>query len=92
MNVLETIGLPAALEQLAEECCELGQAALKLARLIRGENPTPALADDVARNLAEEVEDVLVVMYVLDLIGECPDIEQSPKLRRWLDRLAQEVV
>ena len=30
----------AMLEQLAEEAAELSQAALKLARVLRGENPT----------------------------------------------------
>ena len=92
MNILEAIGTPAVLEQLAEECCELGHAALKAARLLRGENPTPALLDEVTLNLAEEAEDVLVVLYVLDVIAECPEIEQSLKLQRWQERLAQDVV
>ena len=33
--MLERIGEPAMLEQLAEECTELGKAALKLARIHR---------------------------------------------------------
>ena len=40
-EVIRSLGEPALLEQLAEECSELAQAALKLARLERGENPTP---------------------------------------------------
>lgn len=40
-RILNKIGEPAVLEQLAEECTELAQSALKLARKIRGENPTP---------------------------------------------------
>lgn len=40
-EVICSQGEPALLEQLAEECSELAQAALKLARLERGENPTP---------------------------------------------------
>ena len=39
--MIEKIGEPAMLEQLAEEAAELSHAALKLARIIRGENPTP---------------------------------------------------
>ena len=35
--IIPKIGLPATLEQLAEEAAELGQAALKVARVIRGE-------------------------------------------------------
>ena len=41
MNIVETIGTAAVLEQLAEESAELAQAALKLARKLRGGNPTP---------------------------------------------------
>lgn len=38
-EVIRTLGEPALLEQLAEECSELAQAALKMARLERGETP-----------------------------------------------------
>lgn len=41
MTILETLGTEAVLEQLAEEASELSQAALKLARKLRGVNPTP---------------------------------------------------
>ena len=36
-QVIEAIGLPAVLEQCAEELAELTQAALKMARKLRGE-------------------------------------------------------
>ena len=39
--MIEKIGTPAMLEQMAEEAAELAQAALKLARVLRAENPTP---------------------------------------------------
>lgn len=39
--IIDEIGEAACLEQLAEEAAELAQAALKMARIIRGENPTP---------------------------------------------------
>lgn len=38
--ISSAIGTPAVLEQLAEESAELAQAALKLSRKLRGENPT----------------------------------------------------
>ena len=41
MKIIEEIGEAAMLEQLAEECTELAKAALKMARIIRKENPTP---------------------------------------------------
>jgi hypothetical protein len=48
-SIVGKIGLPATLEQLAEECAELSQAALKLARLHRGENPTPVTEQEAAK-------------------------------------------
>ena len=64
-DILNQIGEPAALEQLAEECTELGKAALKLARKMRGENPTPISVPACRQFLAEEVADVLVCLNVL---------------------------
>ena len=40
-RIIEEIGTASMLEQLAEECNELGKAALKLARIVRKNNPTP---------------------------------------------------
>lgn len=40
IEMIDIIGRPAMLEQLAEEASELAKAALKLARIDRGENPT----------------------------------------------------
>ena len=51
------IGTPALLEQLGEECAELGKAALKEARRLRGENPTPVTEAEARANLAEEAAD-----------------------------------
>lgn len=47
-DILEMIGTAALLEQLAEESAELAQAALKMARKLRGENPTPKPAQTVS--------------------------------------------
>lgn len=54
-----SIGPAALLEQLAEESAELAHAALKLARIMRGENPTPVEYHDAVRNLIEEYTDVI---------------------------------
>lgn len=40
-HIVDYIGKAALLEQTAEEASELSQACLKMARKIRGENPTP---------------------------------------------------
>ena len=91
LNIIERIGTPAALEQLAEECCELGQAALKLARKLRGENPTPKTYDECMKAFNEENADVLVCLDLLIKSGlihnESIDSEMVLKERRWQDRL-----
>lgn len=84
------------LAQLAEECAELGHAALKLRRAIDTANPTPIPARTAEKNLREEIADVLLLMQictwddvaVLDIrVGD--EIMQTiqRKLERWVDRL-----
>lgn len=69
MNIVDAIGVPAALEQCAEECDELGHACLKLARLTRGENPSPASKRETLQKISEEAADVLVCINVLAQAG-----------------------
>ena len=66
-QVIEAIGLPAVLEQCAEELAELTQAALKMARKLRGENPTPMTHAQAAEHLHEELGDVRLCLKVLDV-------------------------
>lgn len=65
--LIEKIGIPAMLEQTAEECTELAQACLKLARHHRGENPTFKDESDLIDNLHEEVADVILCLDELTL-------------------------
>ena len=64
-KILEKIGLPAVLEQCAEECSELGKACLKLARKLRDENPTPMSEEEIHKNIEEEIADVLTCFNVI---------------------------
>lgn len=60
--MIEKIGAPAMCEQAAEECTELAKAFLKLARIIRNENPTPVT-----------MEEAMYIKYMerlSDLIGQ----------------------
>ena len=50
--IAEKIGQAALLEQTAEEAAELSHAALKLARILRGENPTPVDAVNARKALS----------------------------------------
>ena len=77
------------LAQLAEECAELSQAALKLRRALTGINPTPVTAEEARENLIEEIADVYNVSGFLleteDFL-KIYDIVQQ-KRERWLKRL-----
>lgn len=82
INIMEEIGEPAVLEQLAEECSELSKAALKLARILREENPTPVTRAEARAALTEEKQDVMNCLYVHGNVGL-----NYEKLRRWEDRI-----
>ena len=71
--MIEKIGAAAMLEQLAEEATELAHAALKLARIERGENPTPVLKEVAMDHLIEEYTDVVQCAEELRLV---PNREQ----------------
>jgi hypothetical protein len=90
-DIVERIGKPATLEQMAEECCELGKAALKLARVMRGENPTPVTEEQAVANLIEEVGDVRSCMLLVENWIELITGEQEEfKLNRTRERCGLE--
>lgn len=92
-DVLEMIGTAAALEQLAEESAELAQAALKMARKLRGENPTPKSRADCIANLQEEIADVELCISILPAALYDPaevGRTMAAKHRRWNERLHDE--
>ena len=85
-NMLDCIGMPAMLEQLAEEATELAKAALKLARIIRGENPTPVTKSQAIDNLVEEYTDVVQCARELEVSPD--EVQMKMKemrfIRRWV--------
>lgn len=85
--VASQLSQAALFEQLAEECTELAQAALKMARLERGENPTPMLLEEIQANLVEEISDVDLVLSVLN-INPSARIQER-KLARWVGRIEE---
>lgn len=92
-KIKDRIGEAAVLEQLAEECTELAQAALKMARIERGENPTPVTMKKAKENLEEEIADVYVCLNVLGV--EVTPSDESllfrimGKMCRWDARLQE---
>lgn len=79
------------LAQLAEECAELSQAALKLIRARTGRNPTPRTILECTENLAEEMADVvLCIGLVADECGMdvgAIEVIGDEKAARWAKRL-----
>ena len=85
---VEVIGRPAMLTLLAEESAELTKAALKLERILRGENPTPVSREEAEKNLIEEFTDVVQCAKELGLDW---DINQLCwKNERWESRLNEQ--
>lgn len=89
-EVIRSLGEPALLEQLAEECAELAHATLKLARLERGENPTPKTEEECVENLLEELGDVNLCMSVVEanrgIHIRCLSVD---KKARWSQRIRE---
>lgn len=75
-------------EQLAEEAAELAQAANKMARVLRGTNPTPKTEREAYHNVIEEYTDVVNVAS--NVLGIHPDwLVGDYKLYRWSKRLEE---
>ena len=88
--ILQKIGPAAMYEQLAEECAELAQAALKLARIERGENPTPKTREQAWADFLEETADVeLVLAQIPRTMADFDAIRETreKKKQRWKERL-----
>ncbi len=78
---------PAKYEQLAEEASELAQAALKVARIIRNENPTPVTIEQAKSHLVEEYTDALLAAETLDIRKD--EKIAKEKISRWVKRLSK---
>ena len=78
ISILDAIGVPAMYEMLAEEATELAHAAQKMARIQRGENPTP---------VTEEFTDVIQCALELGLEADEEQISEK-EVRfeaRWIE-------
>ena len=92
-RINDEITIPALLEHAAEECTELAQACLKLARLLRDENPVGATEDELTEKLLEEIADVLNMLNVMRDKGLWDNKRiagyMAEKMDRWHKRLSQ---
>lgn len=85
--MVDVIGEPAMLEQLAEECAELSKAALKASRVQRGENPTPVTSEEAWASLKEEYTDVIQCGIELGIQIDKKQMDQ--KLKRFCNRMQE---
>lgn len=94
-DIADYIGTPALLEQCAEECSELNQACLKMARKLRDENPTPKTVSEIRENLKEEIADVLLsmdyIMFGCNLEMEDLTSTMAEKQVRWIKRINEQI-
>jgi NTP pyrophosphatase (non-canonical NTP hydrolase) len=87
MDIINRIGAAAALEQLAEECTELAQAALKYRRVIEGKNPTPTNKENAIAAIEEETADVFLLINMLGVSDRAVAETIYAKTSRWQERL-----
>lgn len=86
------LGAEELLCQLAEECAELTQAALKLRRAYTGKNPTPVSLEQAIAGLLEEIADVRLCTETLLLNDEDEaEIKATTeyKTERWANRIRE---
>jgi len=89
--ILEKLDRRTLYEQLAEECSELAQASLKCIRAEQlSNNVTPTPVYEAHANLFDEIVDVLIVLNCLGIKASTSDINNSPKWRRWAERVDRE--
>lgn len=84
--IARSIGWEAMYTQLAEEATELAQAALKVARIMHGTNPTPISLIEAKDMVREEFTDVVQCATYLELGADYEQIKH--KEERWANRIA----
>ena len=90
--IYEELGEGELLCQLAEECAELTQAALKLRRAYTRKNPTPITDEEAISGLLEEIADVRLCIETMFLNEEEEAEIKSTierKMERWANRIRE---
>lgn len=90
-SISEKYGKEYMLRQMAEECSELSQAALKYIRALR--NETPMRIDEAIEHLTEEIADVCLMIDAVSATvlseRDVDDVQaiKEQKLERWKKRM-----
>lgn len=83
--IKDKLSMATRLECLAEEASELAQAALKTARILRNENPTPVTLGEAKKSLTEEFTDVCLSADMAEVGYK--DVMYDMKLHRWYNKI-----
>lgn len=86
-EIINQVGAPALFEGIAEEAAELAKAALKTARVMRKENPTPVTLDDAAREVVVEYSDLRIYIDILRIFVDAEVYDD--KKQRFIERLKE---
>lgn len=92
-ELFSAVGPHALLDQLTEECCELGKAAMKVVRAMGEGTPTPMSMGEARENLVEEIADVMVMLTLLkvgfltEVENYDVEMEMDRKFDRFVDRI-----
>ena len=94
-KIFDRIGEAASWEMLAEEAAELSAAAIKVSRILRGDNPTRTDYETAVAKAVEEMSDTQNALEVLDvgLLAKenrlCRRVWESQpgKMTRWYQSL-----
>lgn len=90
--IIEHVSEHRLYEQLAEECCELAQAALKMSRYLQKEDSVDMNKKEIHSKLDEEMTDVFVC---LDTLHRRPNINMelaAKKANRWKNRIDEPTI
>ena len=87
MNSIRNLPVTQRLINLAEECTECAQAALKMFRALNGDTPVSQM--DAREHLIEEIADVSVCMTALGDMAPLSDVGEiiTQKAQRWEQRI-----
>ena len=76
-RLVDAIGIPALLDQMVEECLELGHACAKYSRYLRNENQVHGnTEEELLANVHEEMADVYVTLRELRKVTNVIDNEK----------------
>lgn len=91
-KIIQAVPEAERINQLAEECCELAHAVLKLARANSKTNPTPKTETEIIDMIAEELADVVVCIDCLPQLDFCNAVIKNygKKLSRWYERIVSQ--